>query len=459
MRAPRRSLRRWQGAAGTAPRLALAMVRRGILPVGPAALGTLRREGAADLHWKVLGDALARTLRDAGPLLAKLGQILATRGDLLPPALCQRLEALYADQHAMRRSELRRLLRRAYPGGQPFEDFDVEPIAVGSIGQVHRARLKDGGRVVVKLVRPGVEAALQRDLDSAELLADVYFASLARGREDARRTTLRLLGDLASGLASEADLEREAAAYEEFGRRFAHNPRVRVPLCHREWSSREVLVLEELVGEPLSAVRARAARDREAARRAADLALREILRQVFDVGLFHADPHGGNLLLLEDGRLGLIDLGLTGELRPGDRRIITRAVRAFLARDTDAVLRVLLEFGTTPEDFDLSAFRADVTEVFQEYQRRGVGAAASSPRLEELVDDLLRTAHRYGVHLPPSTTLLIKTLVTIEGVARSLDPEIDVAARAWPIVLRSLVPRWLRWASWWRPGSAADPAR
>jgi ubiquinone biosynthesis protein len=218
-----------------------------------------------------------------------------------------------------------------------------------------------------------------------------------------------------------------------------------VPACYREWSSREVLVLEELSGRPLSRIR-----DSDpAARPTANLALRQILAQIFDEGRFHADPHAGNLFLLDDGRLGLVDLGLTGELRAEDRKRITRAARAFLSGDAETAIRTLLEFGSVSPDFDLAAFRRDVSDVLR---RRGPHPERQPRRLEELVNDLLLVAARHEIYLPPSTTLLIKTVVTIEGVARSLDPEIDVIVTAIPIILRALTPRFLRWSTWRRSG-------
>ena len=451
-------MRKWGDAAGIAPVLVANAMGRGVLPMGLSSLATLRREGLSDLHWKVVGDALVRFFRSSGPVLTKLGQVLATRDDLLPRATCERLEELYAGQPAMRRAQLERSLERAYGSRSPFAQLDEEPLAVGSIGQVHRARLRDGSRVVVKLVRPGIGRAIERDLNAAGVFAGLLFRFLSGDRSASRRLVARALDELGAELAREADLENEADAYEEFGRRFASNPRVCVPRCYREWSTRDVLVLEELRGEPLSALRRRGVEQPAEARRAAQLALREILSQVFDEGCFHADPHGGNLLILEDGRLGLIDLGLTGELGPRDRKNIARAVKAFLARDPDAAIRILLEFGTVSPDFDLPAFKRDVREVFR---KKGRGAAAQAvgrgsegtgeaTALEGLVNDLLSVARSHDIHVPPSTTLLIKTLVTIEGVARSLDPEINVVVTALPIVLRSLTPRWLRWSHWTR---------
>ena len=157
--------------------------------------------------------------------------------------------------------------------------------------------------------------------------------------------------------------------------------------------------------------------------------------------------------------MGLIDFGLTGKLRSDERRTIARAVRALVARDIEATLRLLLALGELPPGFDLDAFRSDVSGVLRD-QVGGVVArttgADSDPdteanALERLVGDLFRVTHRHGVWLPDSTTLLIKALVTIEGVARSLDPELNIVVKAIPIIAKSLVPKWLSWAS--RSGS------
>ena len=449
------AIRDWQSAAQAVPRLAASAVRHGLLPVALSTADTVRREGLSDLHWKALGDSLVRFLRAAGPVFTKFGQVLATRNDLLPPAVCARLESLYAQQTPMRRRELRRTLRKAYAKDPPFEEFEDEALAVGSVGQVHRARLPDGTRVIVKIIRPRMEAQIERDLRVARVLLPLALGLSRRGGSASRLLLTRSLDDLAEAYVREVDLLREAASLEEFQRRFEGSSKVKVPKCYHELSSKHVLVMEELVGEPLSAYRQRAKTDPEAARRVANLALTEILKQVFEDGHFHADPHAGNLLILEDGRLGIIDLGLTGELRSEDRRRIASAVKAFLARDAQAVMRSLLGFGTTPPDFDPERFQAELTEVVRRRGRSvadrlsgandaGSAQATSNP-LDEFVGELFAVAHSHGVYVPPSSTLLIKTLVTIEGVGRSLHPELNLATTAAPVILRALAPRWMRW--------------
>jgi ubiquinone biosynthesis protein len=445
----RGALRRWQDAAAAAPRLVATAVRRGLLPAGASAAETLRREGLTDLHWKLLGDALVGFLSHSGPVLAKLGQMLATRDDLLPAAVAARLESLYSGQPPMSDAERNDVLKAAYPRKRPFVRLARKPLGVGSIGQVHRARGRDGRRLVVKLVRPGVEDAIRRDVNAARVLTELFFGVFGRGDGHTRSLVLRVIGDLGRELEAEANLENEADALEEFGRRFADHPRVRVPACDRAASSRHVLVLEELSGEPLAALRDRARSDPETAKRVADLALREILSQILDDGRFHADPHGGNLLILDDGRLGLIDLGSTGTLNEEERRRISRAARAFLTRDPDAAIRALLEFGATPDDFDLEAFKADAREAFRA-GRDPADAALDPEGVEKRVREIFGVARRHGIQVPPSTLLLVRALATIEGVARSLDPDIDVVVTALPVLLRSLTPRWMRWRSWRR---------
>ncbi len=453
----RSSLVRWKDAAEMAPRLVVNVVRRGLLPVGLSMTSTLFREGVSDLHWKVMGDALARFFRGSGPLLTKVGQILATRTDLLPPAVCHRLESLYAGQPAMSTRQLRRALEKGYPEGIPFPEFGMKPLGVGSIGQVHRARLQDGTRVVVKILRPGVRRAIRRDINASRVFVRLFFSLSSRYRESTQLFVERILDDLKEGLEIESDLRNEADALDAFRARVARNPKVYIPRCYREHSSSHVLVVEELYGTPLAALRDVNLADDAAARTAGELALREILSQIFEDGQFHADPHGGNLLLLEDGRLGLIDLGLTGELSAEDRRNIGRAVKAFLSGDTEATYRALLRFGRLPMDLDHDAFKSEVREVFRKSGASiveditGAEGDTSPSRLEELVIDLFRVAYVHHIDLPRSTTLLIKTLVTIEGVARSLNPNINVIMTAIPILLRSITPRWLRWRRRGRP--------
>jgi ubiquinone biosynthesis protein len=430
-------------------------MRHGLLPSGGRALGVWAREGAQDLHLKTLGDSLVAFFREAGPVLTKFGQILATRNDLLPRVVCSRLERLYSGQPPMSAAELKAAFKRAYASKNPFSEWNSIPLAVGSIGQVHRGRLKNGDAVVIKVLRPGVARLIERDLNAAKLFIKALFRLPAfRAHMDSAFYLERAIEDLGRGLLRETDLRIEAESLERFRKRFEGHAKVYVPRCYAEYSSKDVLVMEELRGESLAQLRERAKHDPAAGKRVADLALREILRQIFEDGHFHADPHGGNLLILDDGRLGLIDLGLTGELSDADRKKISRAIRAFLARDADALIATLLEFGELPPDFDIAIFKKDISKAVKGHKKslvtRAAGKSGSETQgLESFVNELFRVARTHQIHVPSDATLLIKTLVTIEGVARSLDPELNLAAAALPVILKSLSKRWLKLPKFW----------
>src|SRR5262245_40840858 len=234
------SSRRVADGALVLPRLWFTAVRHGVLPTATSTPLVVLREGPWGLHWKVVGDALVRFAQHAGPLTTKLGQILATRGDILPEAVCARLEALYARQPAMSRRQLDAALAKAFPQGLPFATFDRRPLAVGSIAQVHRATLGDGASVIVKLVRPGLKRAIERDRNAASMLVHVLVALPGALQKTTRLALVRALDDLGSALRAEVDLRQEAASLEEFGRRLRHNARVRVPRVHRHWSAETV---------------------------------------------------------------------------------------------------------------------------------------------------------------------------------------------------------------------------
>lgn len=447
----------WDLARWT-PELGYNLFRHGFLPAGRSTLRTGWGERPTELPWIFVGDFCAGTLGASGPVLTKIGQILATRSDVLPAAVCTRLEHLYSAQKPMPADELASALGAAFPEGKPFESFEDEPLGVGSVGQVHRARLVGGEAVVVKILRPRVEERIRRDLGALETL---LAAAMRLGffRPSLRDFVLKSFRNLGDALLREADLSLERQAFEDFGKRLESNPRVKVPRVYPDHSGRGVLVMEELVGESLAKLRARAPQDPEAAKTIGALALREILRQVFEDGAFHADPHGGNLILLPDGRLGLIDLGLTGELSPEERKAISKAIRAFFSSDPEALMNALLSFGELPDDFSPEAFEKDVRDVVGRHRddlkarlrgQTSVEELETTNALEAFVTELFAAAAKHGLRVPESAALLIKSFVTVEGVARGLDPELDLAKASRDVLFEVLTPKWMRRFMWKR---------
>lgn len=430
------------------PWLGASAARHIVLPAGFRYLESAWTSGFKDAHWNALGDGLVRFLQESGPVLTKLGQIMATRSDLLPPALCEKLEVLYNRQPAMKRSELDRLLHEAYGLRLPFAEFDRRALAVGSVGEVHRAELINGTRVIVKIIRPGIAKQIKRDSETLRTLAALAFKVSDKRYRATLRMMQRMIEDLETGFLSELDLTGEARALEDFRKRMRANSRVYIPRAFTDLSSKNILVVEEVKG--VSLAKFREGNDVKEKKALAELALREILTQIFDHGNFHADPHAGNFLVMEDGRLAMIDFGLTGEFTNKDRNKIARAVKGLMNRDPESVIKALLEFSTTPKDFDLELFKSDVAALLTKRQVSAKSLADGANNLDQLVNDLFNITYKHHIYVPQSTTLLIKTLVTIEGVARSLDPEIKLMPVAVPVVLKSLTPKWLRFMSAWR---------
>jgi ubiquinone biosynthesis protein len=439
-------LRNWGAAFIGIPRLTWTALRFGVLPSPQRYLNVAREEGLSwNLPLKVFGDSTVKVFQESGPLFIKFGQILSTRDDLLPQVLCERLETLTRKQKAMPLAEREKVLAAAFQDGSPFVSIEHIPLGVGSIGEVYRAKLRNGEAVVVKILRPGIAAQIERDFQTLRTLVKTLFAMPRLKIKSYEFLIEQAITDLYEGIKTEANLLNEAQALMEFEKRFRESPHIKIPKCYWELSSPNVLVMEELKGKALADFREDEGQDYYS-KRMANLALREILRQIFEDGRFHADPHGGNLLVLEDGRLGLIDLGLTGTFQDKDRKQIARALRAIAFKDADALVQAMLSFGIRPLDFNEAAFKEDILSLVRSYRESALKSGGEAQeRLDLFVGQVFAKVREHRIHIPTSTTLLIKTLVTIEGLSKSLDPEIDIVKTALPIVLAAVAPRWLRW--------------
>lgn len=429
-----------------------------LFPIIPRAGQLLYQEGFEEFSKKLAGDSLAAVLRNSGPVFIKLGQILSTREDLLGTTVCQRLEILYNKQPAAPYSQVKSILKKRKIWSH-IKSIERKALGVGSIGQVHRATLKTGETLILKILRPGVARQITQDIAQLKNLVERLFstASVRASLDPALRfTILKLLENLGKALVKEVDLVLEKEQLSRFAHIMKGRAELVVPKVFEEWCDSELLVMEELKGESLSDYRKRNSQNSVALKKYAGIALKEVLRQVFTEGAFHADPHMGNLIVLADGRLGFIDFGLTGELSNRDRAQLGKAIKALMAKDAEKLIQSLLGFGEIPPDFNEAAFRDEVIQVVQaqraELSTQLLGnteaQADGTSSLEHLVNDLFTVAYRHHIAVPESSILIIKTLVTIEGVARRLDPGVNVAAIALPILLKATAKSW--WANLWR---------
>ncbi len=390
----------------------------------PYASGRRRRALRTPTGRTELGRRLTAALNEAGVTFVKIGQILSTRRDLLPGEVVDELQRLQDDADPVPWPDVEAVLIAALgrPAGEVFEEIDHQPLAAASVGQVHAARLITGEAVVVKVRRPGIAQTVERDLDIARWLA---------GRLQGWTQWAGSIGagDIAEGLASalreELDYRVEAANIDAVLnsaalRRARH---VRVPRVHRAWSGSTVLVMERLVGTKLTDAgplldAAPGGRD-AVARRVLDFFVHEV---VVD-GLFHADPHPGNIMLLTDGDIGLLDFGSVGRLDQLLREAIQRLLQGIDQADPLAVSDALLEIVPRPEDVDDAQLERDLGRFLARFV---VGGTAGSGGSAQMFGQLFRiiTAHRLTI--PPEIAAVFRMLATIEGTLTELAPDFDL---------------------------------
>ena len=377
------------------------------------------------------------TLSELGPTFIKLGQILSSRPDILPPGFIAELSQLQDHVSPMPVEVIFRSIEESLgrPAREIFATIDPTPLASASIAQVHRATLSSGEEVVVKVQRPGIEARIKSDTD---LL--FYLARFLEGviEETGIYTPTGIVQEFRAAMLLELDFENEARNVEAFARNHQARPYVVVPKLYRAHSSRTVLTLQELKGEKLKKVLENAQFQGVDRKRLAKHVLDASFHQLFDEGLFHGDPHPGNIIVLPGDRLGLIDFGLVGRLSKGMQESIILLVLAISLRDPDTVARLLYKVGAPDERINLQQFRADIHDILERYLGLKLSQVDSGVLLNELID----LAMRYKIKIPKEYAVLSKAAGTTEGIIRQLDPELDIAAAALPYAKQLMVERY-----------------
>ena len=362
-----------------------------------------------------------------GPTFVKLGQLLSTREDLLPPTWTTELAQLHSHVPPVLFDDLLPQIEQAL-GRSPFEVFgnlEREPYAAGSIAQVHRAKLASGTPVILKIRRPGIEAKIDADLRIIEHIAHLVEHEIPEVR---RYRPVQIVGQLRGSLERELDLAVEARNTERFARNFADDLDILVPRVYWEWTSSAMNVqehIEGIRGNDLVAID-NAGLDRKAlAARGADAVLKMILVD----GFFHADPHPGNVMYLPGNRIALIDFGMVGRLSPVRRRQIVDLLAGLARQDEETMLEVLLDW--RGDDFvdearlatDLGEFAFDYADMQLKDLKIGV--------LLRRVSAILR---EHSIVLPVDLTLMFKALISLEGLGRHYDPEFRLIERAKPFL-------------------------
>jgi ubiquinone biosynthesis protein len=391
-------------------------VRHGL---GPYLRGGRDRALAVPSGRTQFGRALTTTLNRGGVTFVKLGQLLATRRDVLPSEVVTELSSLQDDAMPVPWEDVEAVLRREL-GAQiddVFADIDRSPLAAASVGQVHTARLRTGEHVVVKIQRPGIRPVVERDLDIAARLA----VRLEAGTTWARGMGLVALADgLATAIREELDYRVEANNIAAVAQAHPEDSPIRLPRVHRALCTERVLVMERLHGTSLRDADGTIEElgiDRDGVARSL---LRVLFRQIVDAGVFHADPHGGNILLLDDGRIGLLDFGSVGRLDASLRDALQRLLLGVDHGDPLAVSDALLELVPRPDEIDEQRLERDLGR----FMARHVNGS-NTPGVE-MFGDLFRIVADHGLAIPPEVAAVFRTLGTAEGTLTELAPSFNL---------------------------------
>ena len=370
------------------------------------------------------GDFLARYTREArirmaceelGPTFIKLGQILSTRPDIVGVDLAEELKKLQADVPADSAEKVRELIEAelGQPVEQLFSTFEDKALASASIGQVHLARLFTGEKVVVKVQHHGIEKIVHEDLEILSGLAALA-ENVPEFRDYHPKSTV---AEFQRALRRELDFGREERNIQQFEASFEHNDTVRIPTVYPDLCTPRVLTMEYIEGIKLSnQVRLlEEGIDRsEVARRGAEL----YMHMIFETGFYHADPHPGNILLLPGDVIGLIDFGMVGRIDDRLREDIEDLLMGITSRDAELLTATIMRIGSTPPDLDERALRRDANDYVADYanqQLEGLNFA-------DAVNEMFKIVRNYKIQLPPQVTMLLKTMMMLDGTGRMLNP-------------------------------------
>jgi ubiquinone biosynthesis protein len=385
-----------------------------------------------DIARLTAAERMRLALEELGPTFIKLGQLLSTRPDIIPHAFVQEFEKLQDNVPSFSFTEV--LSQIAAELGAPVEQFFAEidpvPLAAASIAQVHRARLKTGEDVVIKLRRPGIVAVVESDISALVALAGLAERHIP-GSE--LYDPVAVVREFARTIRREMDFSREAHTIEKFRDNFTNTPWMHFPHVYWEQSSRAVLTMEYIAGVKIS--------DREKlveqgldgkliARRGADCFLEMVLTH----GFFHGDLHPGNVLILPDNVICLLDYGIVGRLDEGLKTFLIDILTAIVKRDMDEVVSLLLFAGDISDTLDSRSLKRDLGYFMDGYYEMPLKELEVGRMLMEFIE-IITT---YSIRIQPDLMLLAKSLVLIEGTGRALDPSFDMADRLRPFIVKAI---------------------
>ncbi|NLU50860.1 MAG: AarF/ABC1/UbiB kinase family protein [Syntrophomonadaceae bacterium] len=384
-------------------------------------------------------------LEELGPTYIKLGQLLSTRPDLISREYIKELEKLQDQVPPFSFAQVREVL--AAEGlviEEHFAEFQAEPLASASIGQVHQAILKSGEKVVVKVQRPGIEKVVETDLEILYELVGLVQRRTSWGR---LYHLTGIVDEFAEALRKEMDFAQEGRNADKFRKNFQGDPNVVIPRVYWEYTTRRVLVLEYISGVKVSdfSELVKAGFD---LKRVAGHIVQALFNQVYDHGFFHADPHPGNIAIASGEKVVFYDFGQVGTVDEVLKEGCMDLVMAMVRYDVNGVTRAVLQIGIATQHVNREELRRDISRLQQKYY----GMPLSQIQMGQALAELVQLSFKYQVRVPPELSLMVKMMMTIEGLLTRLDPGLSIVELAEPfgrqILRKRFTPQKLKQGLW-----------
>lgn len=392
---------------------------------------------------ELIGAHLREAFTELGPTFVKVGQMASTRSDILPRPIVQELAKLQDQVRPLSFGDVRQVIELALQARleSVFSEFNPKPLAAASIGQVHQAFLKSGERVGVKIQRPHIRETVKTDLEIFGTLVTLIEQKTNWGTHFPLRM---LLGEFSKTILDELDFLNEGRNAERHAQFSKKNKSILIPKIYWEFSRSTVLTLQYFPGIPLSQLLGSSNSAYNTLsynpRQIADCLSQGLLKQILLDGCFHGDPHPGNVLILPEGKIALVDFGITGTLTRVMRHQLTALLTALVRGKDDQILKIISQMGIVPEDIDRLSFRKDITAL-----RENLKASSGKIVMGESIQDFIDIVFRYGICIPSEFILIGKSLLTLEGVLNKLDPTFSLVEHAksfsWKLLWEKYSPR------------------
>ncbi|MCD4821653.1 MAG: AarF/ABC1/UbiB kinase family protein [Methanococcoides sp.] len=371
-------------------------------------------------------ERVRKVLEELGPTYVKFGQLMSMRQDLIPKEYAEEFAKLQNEVPPFSFDEVERVVEEEF--GKKIEEiflsFDSSSIAAASIGQVHRAKLFDGTEVVVKVQRPGIRKVISSDLDILYSMAG--FAE-EHVEEAKLYSPVEVVDEVYHSIHAEMDYTQEARNIERFRRNFENDPDIVIPNVYWEYSTRRVLTMEYIDGVKCNNFNTleEMGLDRY---KIAENGTKAFMKQIFEDGFFHADMHSGNVLILEDGRICLLDFGMVGSISNEMKNLLVDALLAIAREDVTQYLEVMRDFGMVPDELDIHSFKIEYGYILSKYYGRSL-KQLDTP---EMIAEMMTLLRKFRIRIPPNIALLFKGVMTVSGFALQMVPDFNVTVVAEP---------------------------